>query len=170
MEANERLRNLLDRVDSRAEELDNPNLEDWLDEIRQYLNVGRYLGSSVDFEDPKTIRRAQKALARMEAHLDRVMVLQHDAKRTLQIIAAVESQLLALMVRLDRIPAKATGPAQQRHLAAESPLLARVKTKWETLEQTAQQAQRRIASARDSIKLQSQLDDNLRWAQHRNPG
>lgn len=160
----------LARVEARARELRNPNLENWLDEVRGYLTVGKYLGSSLNFEDPKTIRRAQRALARMEAHLDRIMVLQHDAKRTLQIIAAAEAQLVGLLLRTGELTTKSTGPAQQLAVASRVPLLVKIKTEWETLEKICVQAQRRIASAKESLKLQSQMDDNLRWAQHRNPG
>lgn len=141
-----------------------------MNEVRGYLEVGKLLGPTIDFEKPPSIRHAQRALRQMEAYLDRVMVLQHDAKRVLQIIASVETQLLGMMVRQGELPSKTTGPVQQQTLAAAVPVLARVKTDWESLEQTCQQAQRRIASAQSAIKLQSQLDDNLRWAQHRNPG
>ena len=161
---------LIRQISDRALELNNPNFEDWMDEVRGYLSVGSYLGPTINFEKPKSIRHAQKALARMESHLDRILVLQHDAKRVLQIISSVETQLLGKLVRDGALPAKATGPAQQQMLAASVPRLARVKTSWETLEQICLQAQQRIASAKKAMELQARLDDNLRWAQYRNPG
>lgn len=167
---NEQLKQLCDQVKQRAQDLQNPNLESWLDEVRGYLDVGQSLGRSINFEKPNTIRRAQKALALMEARLDRIMVLQHDAKRVLQIIASVEYQLVGAFVRAKKLSEKTTGPAQLRVLTAAVPQLLHVKISWETLEYVCAQAQKRIASAKDAIKLQSQLDDNLRWAQFRNPG
>jgi len=95
--------------------------------------------------------------------------IHHDAKRTLQILASAEQQLAGALVTCGELPKNASGPIQQRCLAAIVPELIRVKTRWQTLDQICTQAQQRLASARDSIKLQSNLDDNLRWAQYRNP-
>ena len=153
----------------RAIEMDNPQLDDWMDEIRGYLDVGKMLGRSIDFEKPATVRRAQRALQHMEARLDRVVALHHDAKRVLQIIVAVEYKLIGAMTRQKMLPKKTTGPAQQQALMTVVPKLITVKTRWETLDQVCTQAQKRIASAKESLKLQSSLDDNLRWAQYRSP-
>ena len=164
------LENLFKIARDRATEMDNPLLDDWMDEVREALDVGKALGKTINFEIPNTIRRAQRALQFMEAKLDRVMALHHDAKRALQIIASAEYQLIGAMTKQKVLSSKATGPAQQLALAAAVPKLLRVKTRWTALDQVCTQAQKRIASAKESIKLQSNLDDNLRWAQFRSPG
>ena len=166
----EQLDKLFRQARDRAEQMDNPELDGWMDEVRGYLDVGKMLGKSVNFEQPNTIRRAQRALSAMEARLDRVVALHHDAKRVLQILASVEFQLIGAMTRQQVIPSKATGPAQQQAIATAVPKLAHVRTRWEALDIVCTQAQRRIASAKESIKMQSSLDDNLRWAQYRDPG
>jgi len=164
-----KLEDLFHQSRDRAIQMDNENLDDWMDEVRGYLDVGKMLGTSLDFEKPDTIRRAQRALKHMEARLDRVIALHHDAKRVLQIIAAVEYQLIGAMTRQDKLSSKATGPAQQQALAAAVPRLVAVKTRWAALDIVCTMAQKRIASAKESLKLQSSLDDNLRWAQYRSP-
>lgn len=164
------LEDIFDQARDRAIKMDNPQLDEWMDEIRGYLDVGKTLGKSINFEKPATIRRAQKALSFMEARLDRVLALHHDAKRVLQILASVEFQLIGAMTRQGVLSNKATGPAQQQAIAAAVPKLLHVKTRWEALDIVCTQAQKRIASAKDSLKLQSNLDDNLRWAQYRDPG
>jgi hypothetical protein len=153
----------------RAKELDRDDLDELMDEIRGFLNVGQYLPPTINYEKPSTIRKAQLALAKMERHLDVVVPLHHDAKRTLQIIASVEYQLTGALVRANVIPEKASGPVKDHHLAAAVPLLGRVKIRWTSLDKICTQAQQRLASARESIKLQAKLDDNLRWAQDRPP-
>lgn len=163
------LASLIKLVRDRASKLDQADLDPLLDEVRGYLSVGELLPTSVNFEQPRTIRQAQKALAVVEARLDRIVSIHHDTKRTLQILAAAEHQLAGALVRQGDLPKNASGPVQQRCLAAGVPALIRAKTRWQTLEQICIQAQQRLASAVSSIKLQSQLDDNLRWAQHRNP-
>jgi len=163
-----KLTDIIELVKSRAKGLD-ADLTPLLDEVKKYLTIGKYLPASVNFEEPQTIRQAQKALAVIEARLDRIVSIHHDAKRTLQILASAEHQLTGALVTHGELPKTASGPIQQRCLAAMVPELIRVKTRWQTLDQICTQAQQRLASARDSIKLQSQLDDNLRWAQHRNP-
>ncbi len=162
------LTDIIELANNRAKELD-VDLNPLMDEVRGYLTVGKHLPTSIDFEQPHTIRQAQKALARIEARLDRIVSIHHDAKRTLQILASVEYQLAGALVNHGQLPKNASGPMQQRCLAAGIPKLIHVKTRWQTLEQICAQAQQRLASATTSIKLQSQLDDNLRWAQHRSP-
>ncbi len=164
------LKDLYRQARDRAIEMDTPELDSWMDEVRSSLDVGKTLGKSVNFENPSTIRRAQRALQFMEAKLDRIAALHHDAKRVLQIVVSVEYQLISAMVRSSQLSSKATGPAQQLALAAAVPKLLHVKSRWEALDQVCTQAQKRIASAKESIKLQSSLDDNLRWAQFRQPG
>ena len=154
----------------RAKGLDRPDLDSLMDEIRGYLSVGQYLPPTVDYEKPNTIRKAQVALAKMERHLDIIVPLHHDAKRTLQIIASVEYQLTGALIRAGVIPEKASGPVRDHHLSAAVPKLGHVKLRWMALDKICTQAQQRMASARDSIKLQAKLDDNLRWAQERVPG
>lgn len=165
-----KLEDLYKQARDRATEMDNPQLDSWMDEVKASLDVGKTLGKSINFEIPATIRRAQKALQFMEARLDRIMALHHDAKRVLQIVTSAEYQLVSAMVRSGKLSSKATGPAQQLALTAAVPKLMRVKTRWSALDQVCTQAQKRIASAKESIKLQSNLDDNLRWAQFRSPG
>lgn len=161
---------IFDAARKRAKELQEPNLDKWMDEVRGYLRIGRHLGKTVNQEEPDTVRAAQRALQIMEARLDRILALHHDAKRVLQIIAAVEYQLVGIMTRHEMLPAKATGPAQHQALCTAVPILMKVKTEWETLEQICIMAQKRISSAQNSLKLQCSLDDNLRWAQFRQPG
>lgn len=163
------LTDLIKQANDRATTLDNPLIDDWMDEVKNAMNVGKTLGKSIDFEKIATIRRAQKALQYMEAKLDRILALHHDAKRVLQIITSIEYQLIGIMTRQKYLANKATGPAQQQALMTTVPNLVRVKTRWEALDIVCTMAQRRIASAKESIKLQSSLDDNLRWAQFRNP-
>jgi len=161
---------LLDKVKDKARQMNEPRLDQLAAEVKGYLDVGKLMSRTVDFEKPATVRKTQQALAEMEARLDRVVAIHHDAKRSLQIISSVEYQLIGALTRAGSLSAKATGPAQQQALMTAAPLLIKVKTRWESLDIVCTMAQKRIASARESIKLQSSLDDNLRWAQFRSPG
>jgi hypothetical protein len=165
-----KLPELLIVIKARANDLRDPDHDAKLDEIRQYLTVGDLLPTTIDFNKPKSIRQAQRAVSTIEARLDRIVTLHHDAKRVLQVVAAVEHHLLSFMSRSGDLPDKATGPAQQQKLNQYAPTLVKVRIQWTTLDILCTQAQQRLASARDSLKLQAKLDDNLRWAQERAPG
>lgn len=160
---------IIKKLRERLEGLDNPELDNMMDHVKEYLDVGKYLPTTINFERPKTIRQAQKALKRIEKHLDIVVPLHHDAKRVLQIIASVEFQLLGVLVRSNYVSKNASGPIQKNAIAAQLPKLGSVKSRWEALDKICTQAQQRLASARESLKLQAKLDDNLRWAQDRQP-
>jgi hypothetical protein len=164
------LKQLLKQIKARAQELDDPEYGKKLDEVRGYLILSPLLPITINFEEPKTIRKAQRALATIEARLDRIITLHHDAKRVLQIISMVEHQLLSYMARYKILPEKTTGPAQQQKLTEYAPLLVKMRIQWAAVDSICTQAQQRLASAKDSLKLQAKLDDNLRWAQERSPG
>lgn len=163
-------RNLLQAAKQRALKMDSPHIAKWQSEIRTYLQLGDQVPRTIDFEVPRTIRQAQEVLQLAEARLDRVIALHHDAKRALQIIASVETQLVGVFTQHGDLPRPSTAPAQQQLLAACIPELLRVRAKWQGLEAACAQAQRRLGSIRETIKLQAKLDDNLRWAQERSPG
>jgi hypothetical protein len=157
-------------VRARVKEFLTTDLDGQMDEIRGYLFISDLLPTVVNFEQPKSIRKAQRALATIEARLDRIVSLHHDAKRVLQIISSVEYQTLSTLSRDRVLPEKATGPAQQQKINQLLPKLVTAKVRWQTLDQICTQAQQRLAAAKESIKLQLKLDDNLRWAQERSPG
>lgn len=163
------IKQLLKKSQEKLDGLDNPELDNMMDQVRGFLDVGKYLPTTINFERPKTIRQAQKALKEIEKHLDVIVPLHHDAKRVLQIIFSVEYQILGVLVRSKDVPKNASGPVQKNVLAAHLPKLGHVKSRWEALDRICTQAQQRLASARESLKLQAKLDDNLRWAQDRQP-
>lgn len=163
-------RQLIQQVRSRVKEFLATDLNAQMNEVRGYLLVSELLPTVVDFEKPQSIRKAQRALATIEARLDRIIAIHHDAKRVIQIIVAVEYQVLSTFSRDRLIAEKATGPAQQQKLNQMVPKLVTAKVRWQTVDQICTQAQQRLAAAKESIKLQLKLDDNLRWAQERSPG
>ena len=161
---------VIQQVKRKVREFLTVNLDAQMDEVRGYLAISDLLPTVVNFEQPKSIRKAQRALATIEARLDRIVALHHDAKRVLQIIASVEYQTLSTLSRDRIVPEKATGPAQQQKINQLLPKLVTAKVKWQTVDQICTQAQQRLAAAKESVKLQLKLDDNLRWAQERSPG
>ena len=157
-------------INQRARDLLDRDLEALMDEIRRYLEVGSLLPSVVSFESSKTVRKAQKALSIMGARLDRIVAIHHDAKRVLQIISMIEHQLIGYLTKHSILPIKSTGPQQNQTMFRLCPVLFRAKDQWSAVDSICTQAQQRLSSARESIKLQVKLDDNLRWAQERSPG
>jgi hypothetical protein len=164
------LKELIQQVRAQLKKFDSEDIDPLANEIATYLNVGSLLPSIINWKKETSIRKAQKALSKMEGRLDRIVKIHHDAKRVLQSIAAVEYQLLGALVRAKKLDKKSSGPAQQLVLASVIPILGKTRAKWLMLDIVCTQAQQRIASAKDSIRQQWRLDDNLRWAQERSPG
>ena len=161
---------IIQQVRQRVQEFLTTDLNAQMDEVRGYLAISDLLPTVVNFEKPKTIRQAQRALATIEARLDRIVAIHHDAKRVLQIISSIEYQALSFLSRVGALAEKSTGPAQQQKLNQLVPKLITARTRWQTVDQICTQAQQRLGAAKESVKLQLKLDDNLRWAQERSPG
>jgi len=161
---------IIRQVRQRAQEFLTTDLNAQKDEVRGYLAISDLLPTVVNFEKPKSIRQAQRALATIEARLDRIVAIHHDAKRVLQIISSIEYQTLSFLSRAKVLAEKSTGPAQQPTLNQLVPKLITARVRWQTVDQICTQAQQRLAAAKESVKLQLKLDDNLRWAQERSPG
>jgi len=140
------------------------------DEVKTYLNVGALVPSIISWKKPPTVRKAQKAYSTMEAHLDRIMTIQHDAKVALQLVSALEYRLIGYLTAIGDLASGSTKPKQQQVLMSAAPDLVNVKTMWAGLDDLCTQARQRISSAQDSMKQMNKLDDNLRWATERNPG
>jgi hypothetical protein len=122
-----------------------------LNELKGYLAVGPI--PVIDWNDQDTIRRGQEILAEMEAKLDRVMAIHHDAKRILQRISSVITTVKAELVNTQVLTAK----------------MYELLRRWELVAELCHDAQKRLDTAKDTIKLMAKLDDNLRWASNRNP-
>jgi len=137
-----------------------------LNEIKSYLEVGPV--PTIDWNDPESIRASQACLVSMEARLDRTMSIHHDAKRILQrlnqIVAAVRLEAMAS----GQINTKMSGPQVERELEAKVPAVFVTLRRWDLVAELCQDVQKRLETAKDTIKLMSRLDDNLRWAASRN--
>lgn len=150
--------------------IDHPKLQvssALLNEIKGYLSVGPI--PVIDWNDQETIRRGQEILAEMEAKLDRVMAIHHDAKRILQRITAVITTVKAELVNTQVLTVKMTGPQTTTIMETQVPEVYALLRKWELVAELCQDAQKRLDTAKDTLKLMSRLDDNLRWAATRNP-
>jgi exonuclease VII small subunit len=137
-----------------------------LEEIKSYLEVG--VIPVLDWNAPESIRSCQSILATMEARLDRIVSINHDAKRILQRLnQAVSATKMDLMISGD-VTSKMSGPQVDRELESRLPSLYTILRRWELVTELCQDAQKRLATAKDTIQLMSRLDDNLRWAASRN--
>jgi exonuclease VII small subunit len=138
-----------------------------LNELKGYLAVGPI--PVIDWNDQDTIRRGQEILAEMEAKLDRVMAIHHDAKRILQRISSVITTVKAELVNTQVLTAKMSGPQTVTVLETQVPEIYELLRRWELVAELCHDAQKRLDTAKDTIKLMAKLDDNLRWASNRNP-
>ena len=137
-----------------------------LEEIKAYLEVG--VIPVLDWNEPDSIRSCQGILATMESRLDRIISINHDAKRILQRLSQVVSATKIDLMVSGAITAKMSGPQVDRELESRLPSLYVILRRWELVTELCQDAQKRLATAKDTIQLMSKLDDNLRWAAARN--
>jgi hypothetical protein len=138
-----------------------------LDEIKGYIAVGPV--PVIDWNDQASIRRGQEILAEMEAKLDRVVAIHHDTKRLLQRLSAVIVQVKAELLASGTLQVKMTAPQMTSVLETQIPGIYVLLRRWELVAELCSDAQKRHDTAKDTIKLMSRLDDNLRWASVRNP-
>lgn len=163
------LNDVIEAAEREAAKQDIPDLGKLVSELRGYLAIGDSLPSVLTHEDRDSVRLAQEALALSEGRLDRVLAIQFNVKLTLQVLEYVETRVLGALVRSGDLPQKSSGPTERRVLASYLPKLTQVRGKLELLAELCTDTQKRLGSIRKTLDLMSRLDDNLRWAQHRQP-
>jgi len=159
----------LDTAEAKAAEKDAPSIPTKIKELHRYLAVGSDLPNVLTHDDPQSVQAAQRVLQRCEAYLDRVLAIQFEARTVLQAMENVATVVIRELVRHDLLSEKASGPVEQRTLVMHVPTFCQIRRKWELLESLCGDVQKRLGGIRKTVDLMQRLDDNLRWAQYRQP-
>ncbi len=138
-------------------------------ELRGYIEVSGLLPKSIQ-ATPKSTLRAQQTFLALEERFDRVVMIHFDAKYILQRFSAAEASILRYLEQAGVLKDRMSNHEVDRKLKALAPGFYAVKSRWDLVAQLCQDLQRRLELARDTVKMMSKLDDNVRWAQHRSPG
>lgn len=148
--------------------LDDPTFqisEQLLNQIRGSIQLGVELPTTLNCREEETVRQAQRVLSQIELRLDHLVRLQHRAKRILQTCTVVERRLRCVLQEEGVLKEKVTKLQLEQVLYEEAPDLVDLQAKWKLVEMLCADAQKRLAELKSTVKLQKDLDDNLRWAQ-----
>jgi hypothetical protein len=140
-----------------------------INELRQYLAVHQLLPEHLHLNEKPAVDQAQEALVQLEARFDRVVAIHFDAKFTLQRFVQLETLLLRAMEQLGLIQGKMARHQQELNCRTAAPQFFNLRARWEMVASLCGDVQRRLETARDTLKLMQKLDDHLQWALHRNP-
>lgn len=135
-----------------------------LEELASYISTAEYIPKIVDVERIKSVRQAQSALQKLQANLDRVVAIHFQVRDRIGLCIRMETRAKAALIQSGIIPDKASGVAQQLILTAVLPELVERHQSWLEAEKRCSLVQKNITEAKDVIKVQTKLDDNVRWA------
>jgi hypothetical protein len=139
--------------------------DELLDKIRTSIILGDKLPPTVDCRKEDDVRQAQRVLAQIEIRLDYIIRVQYRAKRILQTCATAERALVLQLQEEGTLPEKMTKLQRETALYAHAQDLVELQDRWRLVEVLCTDVQKRLAEMKSTVKLQKDLDDNLRWAQ-----
>lgn len=138
-----------------------------IEELKGYLDTAKYIPKIVDADKIKSVRKAQYALQRIQATLDRVITIHFDVRYRIELLNRTEIAAKAALIRLGAIPEKSSGPAQQLVLTGVIPELMDFQYSWDDFEKLCGMVHKNLSDAKETLKLQIKLEDIIRWGAQR---
>ena len=138
-----------------------------LKEIRGYLSTGPLIPPSLSSDDDRSVRKAQSSLQVLQSRLDRIIVFHFAVRNRLELLMQLEIRAKHVLLGCGAMTKAASKPAVTLALIRVMPELIEARERWSEMEKMLAMAQRHMEGAKDVIKTQMKLDDNVRWAQYR---
>ena len=132
-------------------------------ELRSYINIAKSIPKRVTVEDKKSVIKAQEALQKAQAWLDRVLVMQFYIFRVTRALHKAEILARADLTAAGVISKSTSAAAAKVIMASILPELAILQEKWKALEKLCSAVQSHLGDAKDTMRLQIRLDENANW-------
>ena len=133
-------------------------------EMSSYLAVQNLLPQMLSAKDQATVRKAQNALYELQGKMDRVMAIQLGARKLQRALGRLEILAKGALATAGYITEKTSKPSADQLIALAIPELAVYQNNWAHLIKVCQDVIDHLASAKDVLKLQMKMDENLHWA------
>lgn len=137
---------------------------DLVSEVKGYANCAKFMPKRIHVEHRESVDRAQEAIHRVQARLDRLLVIHSDISRVNKLLGQLEIFAKQDLARAKVIGKKTSAAQVKVILSIVIPELADAQLRWSTFAKLVGQVQDHLGEAKASIRLQQKLDENANWA------
>jgi hypothetical protein len=136
-----------------------------VNELERYCSTKALIPEILSADNRETVDKAQQGLQELQARLDRVAAVHLGVRKIQRALQKLETMARHEMAVHGYITTKTSKPSADQLLALVLPELQTHQDAWETFSRICRDVQDHIGSAKEVIRIQMKLDENLHWAQ-----
>lgn len=134
-------------------------------ELEQYCATKALIPEVLSADNIETVELAQRGLQELQARLDRVAAIHLGVRKILRALQKLEIMARHDLAAHDHITPKTSKPSADQLISLVLPELRVHQDAWETFSKICRDVQDHLGSAKEVIRIQMKLDENLHWAQ-----
>ena len=136
-----------------------------VNELKQYCATKSLIPAILSADNRETVESAQQGLQELQARLDRVAAVHLEVRKIQRALQRLETMARHDLAVHLFITTKTSKPSADQLVALVLPELQIHQDAWETFSRICRDVQDHLGSAKDVIRIQMKLDENLHWAQ-----
>lgn len=133
-------------------------------EVKGFANCAPFMPKRIHVEHRESVDRAQEAIHRMQARLDRLIAIHVDIARINKLLGQLEIVAKQEFAKAGVVGKKTSAAQVKVILGIVIPELVEAQLRWGSFEKLVSQVQEHLGEAKASIRLQQKLDENANWA------
>lgn len=134
-------------------------------ELERYCSTKALIPEILSADDPDTVARAQRGLQELQARLDRVVAVHLGVRKIQRALQKLETMARHDLARHSFITPKTSKPSADQLVSLSLPELQNHQDAWDTFSKICRDVQDHLGNAKEVIRIQMKLDENLHWAQ-----
>jgi hypothetical protein len=134
-------------------------------ELELYCVTKTLIPEILSADRADTVEKAQQGLQELQARLDRVAAIHLTVRKIQRALQKLETMARHDLALNGHITPKTSKPSADQLLALVLPELQVHQDAWETFSKICRDVQDHLGSAKEVIRIQMKLDENLHWAQ-----
>jgi hypothetical protein len=136
-----------------------------LQELERYCATKQVIPEILSADRAETVEKAQQGLQELQARLDRVAAIHLGVRKLQRALQKLETMARHELAVQGHLTPKTSKPSADQLVALALPELQNHQDAWETFSKICRDVQEHVGSAKDVIRIQMKLDENLHWAQ-----
>jgi hypothetical protein len=138
--------------------------QDLVDEITSYFAIARNIPKTVRAMDAQSVAGAQEGIHMLQARLDRVIEIQMSVGKVVRALGKLEVLARCDLARAGVVTHKTSGTAAKQTISLVLPELTIYQQSWASFDKQCQQLMQHLGDAKDTIRMQTKLDENANWS------
>lgn len=134
-------------------------------ELERYCSTKQLIPEILSADRADTVEKAQQGLQELQARLDRVASIHLGVRKMQRALQKLETMARHDLAVHNHITPKTSKPSADQLVSLALPELQNHQDAWETFSKICRDVQEHLGSAKEVIRIQMKLDENLHWAQ-----